>query len=509
MRQQGREPLAAKRHPRPSDAELERAARRRWFMLIGILGTIAVVGLSALVWSRSDDGQAALLTLGADALHATVQARVDSLLVLALPEHTPGAADHLQPPDAHDWPLKHGDAAATVRCRVVPVAADTPWWLVQSRIADAIEAAGASVIWGQRLARHGAGTGRPDEQRDVLRLDLGVPGRATHTLVLYRAQAARPDVRWGDDPLQTAWRQLRSRAAAARVAIVIDDWGYRQDATTRGLQELPVPLTMSVLPGLAYSRKFALDATDLALPTPSGRDALDASDVAAAARRRAALGAPVTFGLGDRAEPLAARRREVMLHLPMEAIGYPDVDPGQAAVMVGMGREEIAALLDRALDSLPNVRGINNHQGSAATADQATMDHLMAVLRERDLFFLDSLTSASSVAYQTAVAAGLPAARNRIFLDDDHDNPAAIRERLARLVRSAKATGAAIGIGHPNPATLQVLQQELPRLAAEGVCFVTISELLALEAARAICDEPNPLNPGDFRARREREYPKI
>lgn len=483
MGQQGREPLAAKRRPRANDAALERAARRRWSLLIGILVMVAVIGLSALVWSRSDDGQATLLSLGADALHATVQARVDSLLALSLPEYAPGAPGGQAPPDAHEWPLKLDDPDATVRCRVVPVAAGTPWWLVQSRIADSVATAGARVLWGQRLERRGAGAGRPDEQRDILRIDLGVPGRATHTLVLYRRQTERPDVRWGRDPVQTAWRQLQSRAGAARVAIVIDDWGYRQDTTTRGLQELPIPLTMSVLPGLAYSRKFALDATELALPAPSGRpEGPDASDAAAAAQRRTALGAPVTFGLGDRTEPLAARRREVMLHLPMEAMGYPDVDPGQAAVMVGMGSDEIAALLDKALDSLPNVRGINNHQGSAATADQATMDRLMAALRERDLFFLDSLTTASSVAYQTAVAVGLPAARNRIFLDDDHENPTAIRERLDRLVRSAKATGAAIGIGHPNPATLQVLKQELPRLAAEGVCFVTISELLALEA---------------------------
>lgn len=445
--------------------------------------TIALIGLSALVWSRSDDGQATLLYLGADALHATVQARVDSLLVLALPGYLPGPPDGQASPDAHEWPLQPADPAATVRCRVVSVASQTPWWLVQSRIADVIGRAGARVLWGERLERRRSGNWRPDEQLDLLRVDLGVPGRATHTLVLYRQQTARPDIRWGRDPVQSAWRQLQAQAtASARVAIVIDDWGYRQDATTQGLLELPVPITMSVLPGLAYSRKFALEATELALPTSQGRP--DAPDAAAAAQRRAAAGTPVTFGLGDQAASLQTRRREVMLHVPMEAVGYPDVDPGQAAVLVGMPRQEIAGLLDDALASLPNVRGINNHQGSAATADQATMDHLMAVLRERDLFFLDSLTSASSVAYQTAVAAGLPAARNRIFLDDDHDNPAAIRERLARLVRSAKATGAAIGIGHPNPATLQVLQQELPRLAAEGVCFVTISELLALEAVQ-------------------------
>jgi polysaccharide deacetylase 2 family uncharacterized protein YibQ len=475
--QQGREPLAAAKRKQP-----QASAQRRWTWLVSIMGTVAVIGLAGLVWSRSDGGQAALLHLGADALHGTVQARVDSVLVRTLPSYQPGPASGDLPADAHDWPLPGDAILATIRCRVVPVARQDAWWQVQARIDAAVREVGARVLWSERLDRRVRGAARPDEQRDLLRLDLGVPGHATHTLVLYRDQTARPDVRWGGDPSLGAWRQLQALADAPRVAIVIDDWGYRQDATTRGLQELPVPLTMSVLPGLAYSRKFALDATELALPAAQGRGAAD--DAADAAARRQAAGAPVTLGLGHQADRLDPRRREVMLHLPMQPVGYPDVDPGPDAVLVGMPQDAIAALVDQALASLPNVRGINNHQGSAATADQATMDALMAVLRERDLFFLDSLTAAGSVAYQTARAAGLPAARNRIFLDDDHDNPAAIRDRLQRLVRSARSGGAAIAIGHPHPATLEVLQQELPRLVADGVCFVTMSELLALEAAQ-------------------------
>jgi uncharacterized protein len=150
-----------------------------------------------------------------------------------------------------------------------------------------------------------------------------------------------------------------------------------------------------------------------------------------------------------------------------------------------MSRERIGAVLDEALQALPAVRGVNNHMGSAATADEPTMQALMAELKARDLIFLDSLTTSDSIAYQTARAAGLPAARNRIFLDHDHQSPASIRRSLQRLVQSAGASGFAVGIGHPHPATLQVLQEELPRLQAEGVRFVTLSELLALQAATA------------------------
>ena len=168
----------------------------------------------------------------------------------------------------------------------------------------------------------------------------------------------------------------------------------------------------------------------------------------------------------------------------MQPQGYPDVDPGPRALLIDMPRRQIGALLDEALQALPNVRGVSNHMGSAATADAATMRDLMAELKARDLLFLDSLTTARSVAGDIARAAGLPTATNRIFLDHDHRNPASIRRRLHTLFESARASGFAVGIGHPHPATLDVLRAELPRLKANGVVFVTFSELLALQSER-------------------------
>lgn len=472
---------AARRKTRRS-----RSARRdvRWPLLLGGLALIAVVGIGALVWSRTDRGQAALLQIGADALYGEVQARVDSVLAARLPAHVPGDITTQLDPDAHDWPAPEQAAGAAIRCRVAPVAAGAgAWWQVQAGLDGALRRIGARVLWGERLARAGRrrAVAAADERDDLLRLDVGVPGRATHTLLLYREAVGRPEVRWGGDPAATAWRLLRG-GEGPLVAIVIDDWGYRQDEITRGLLDLPVPFTLSVLPGLSYSRRYALAATELALPPAAGAAPGAAAAAAEAARRRREAGSPVTLGLGATPGRLETRRREVMLHLPMEPVRYPDIDPGPDAVLVGMDREAIAARVDRALAALPNVRGVNNHQGSAATAHRPTMEALMEVLRARDLFFLDSLTSARSVAYETALAAGLPAARNRIFLDADHRDRAKIRECLTTLVRSARASGAAVGIGHPHPATLEVLRTEVPRLAAAGVRFVTMSELLALAA---------------------------
>lgn len=463
---------SSRRKPRGGD--------RRWAWLIGSLLVLMAVVLGGLTWSSSDRGQAALLHLGADALYGTVQARVDSVLADALPAHQRGPVTMVDAADAHDWPLPEQGAQAAVACRVLPVDDDRTWWQVQDRIDAAVRGVGARVLWAERLGRprRRADALQPHETRDVLRLDLGVPGRATHTLLLYRAGTQRPDVRWGGDPAASAWRLLQAQGDGPIVAIVLDDWGYGRNATTQGLLELDVPLTMAVLPGLAYSRNFALQGTDLALP--SADTGLPADAAAEAARRRRQAGSPVTLGLGREPGRLDPRRREILLHQPMESVSYPDVDPGPGAVLVGMSDDEIREVMEKNLASLPNVRGINNHQGSRATADQPSMDAVMEVVRRHDLFFLDSLTSSQSVAYQTARAAGVPTARNRIFLDDNHRDEAQIRERLHTLVRAARSSGSAIGIGHPHPGTLAVLRRELPALVADGVRFVTMSEFLAL-----------------------------
>jgi polysaccharide deacetylase 2 family uncharacterized protein YibQ len=155
--------------------------------------------------------------------------------------------------------------------------------------------------------------------------------------------------------------------------------------------------------------------------------------------------------------------------------------------MVGMDEQAIGDRLDEALAALPTVTGVNNHMGSAATSDRPTMAALMQVLRGRDLLFIDSLTTSRSVAYAEAVKAGLPAAKNRIFLDYDSDNQVTIKANLEVLVQSARSSGFALGIGHPHRATAEVLAREIPRLVREGVRFVTVSEMLALrDRARAL-----------------------
>jgi polysaccharide deacetylase 2 family uncharacterized protein YibQ len=167
---------------------------------------------------------------------------------------------------------------------------------------------------------------------------------------------------------------------------------------------------------------------------------------------------------------------EVMLHLPMQSVA--NETPESEELRLGMAAPEVAALVDQFLQNVPEAAGVNNHQGSQATADAPLMDELMTVLRDRHLFYVDSRTTATTVAYDTAQDFGVRSAfRNVPFLDDVAEL-AAVRKQLEVALRGAREKGEALAIGHPHAATLQALEEVLPRAQAQGVRLVLASELV-------------------------------
>ncbi len=176
------------------------------------------------------------------------------------------------------------------------------------------------------------------------------------------------------------------------------------------------------------------------------------------------------------AEALARGGKEVLLHLPMEPQGYPRVRPGPGLVLRSQSDAEIERLIEDDLATVPGAVGVNNHMGSAATADARVMRAVARVLSRRGLFFLDSRTTDATVAEATAEQASVRSVSRRVFLDDVATEDA-IRARLDELVRRAREDGDAVAIGHPYPVTLFVLEKELPELAKRGVRLVRVSEL--------------------------------
>lgn len=214
----------------------------------------------------------------------------------------------------------------------------------------------------------------------------------------------------------------------------------------------------------------------------------DVGPAIGAARRAIRLPAPVTLSFLPYAEQLdrlvddAARAgHEIMLHLPMEPVG--DEDPGPGALLASMPEPVIAARVRQAIASLPRAVGVNNHMGSRVTALPGPMATVMAELRAAGLYFIDSRTTAVSVAEAVAIEAGVPTAGRDVFLDNELD-ATAIRRQLANTERIARRRGWAVAIGHPHAITLQILSAWIPEARRRGFELAPASRAVTLEECR-------------------------
>jgi uncharacterized protein len=163
----------------------------------------------------------------------------------------------------------------------------------------------------------------------------------------------------------------------------------------------------------------------------------------------------------------------------------PEGEPGgfsrEGMLLESMDAAALRALVASGLDKVPHASGVNNHMGSVLTARADPMRIVMEELAGRRLFFLDSRTTAKTVAYRLAREAGVPSAERDVFLDDVAEKKA-IAAQLARLETLATRHGSAIAIGHPYPETVEALLAWLPGLEDEGFELVPASRLAGLSA---------------------------
>lgn len=174
------------------------------------------------------------------------------------------------------------------------------------------------------------------------------------------------------------------------------------------------------------------------------------------------------------AQRLHARGFEILCHLPMEPRGSET--PGRNAILTSMSDEEIARATRENVGAVPHARGMNNHMGSRATADRRVMATVLGALPE-GMYFVDSLTTGRSVAADVARSLNIRTATRTVFLDDQPTD-AFVRKQLAVLAQAAEKRGVAIGIGHPHPATVRVLEKALPELRERGFRLVRASEVV-------------------------------
>jgi polysaccharide deacetylase 2 family uncharacterized protein YibQ len=167
---------------------------------------------------------------------------------------------------------------------------------------------------------------------------------------------------------------------------------------------------------------------------------------------------------------------EILIHIPMEPLSYPETDPGPQALLTGDTKYEIEYKLRKMMEGIPHAVGANNHMGSKATGDPQIMRWTMELLKEKEYFFIDSMTTGDSLAYELAQKSKLDSAIRDIFLDNE-DNFSDINAQFEILKQIAKDRSIAIGIGHINRRnTIEVLKYQLPLLQKENIDLVFVSE---------------------------------
>jgi polysaccharide deacetylase 2 family uncharacterized protein YibQ len=216
-----------------------------------------------------------------------------------------------------------------------------------------------------------------------------------------------------------------------RIALIVDDIGYDRSVVKKMLS-LNLPITLSMLPESPFTKSIVNEARK--------------------------------------------HHVEIMLHQPMEPFEYPRINPGPATLLTSMTPDELVQQLVQNLEAMPFVSGVNNHMGSKMTANASQMRQIFSVLKQRNLFFVDSRTTEKTICRPSADLLQIPFGERDVFIDHFQDRDF-IKKQLYELVRIATKHGEAIGIAHPYTKTYQVLKAVLPDLE-QKVQFVPVSEMV-------------------------------
>lgn len=183
------------------------------------------------------------------------------------------------------------------------------------------------------------------------------------------------------------------------------------------------------------------------------------------------------------------REKEVLLHAPMS--NTLQKDPGEGVLTDEMSREEIQQTLEKALSSLPGIKGINNHMGSQLTQNDNAMAWVMEVLCQQGLYFLDSRTTAKTIAASKASDMGIPNLQRDIFLDHQQSLEY-IDNAFKQAIAISKEKGVAVVIGHPHKITMDYLEYALPGLEVLDIELLYVSEAIALQYHGELPGQANP-----------------
>ncbi len=272
----------------------------------------------------------------------------------------------------------------------------------------------------RNLRRSLSALGRPvsiqsTQKPETLRLEVRVLDRITHQLTFVSSLPSSQKM--GLHP---------------RIAIVIDDLGG-ENKISQELLRWDLPITFSILPFAPFSKTLAREAH--------------------------------------------RKGKEIILHLPMEPHGYPQVRPGEGVLLEEMDESSFLRQLSKDIEAVPYIKGVSNHMGSRLMEDPEKMKIVFSELKRRGLFFLDSRTTPQTIGLQVAQSVGLKATERNIFIDNSLAEED-IKRQLEQLIQLSISQGRAVGIGHPHPSTVKFLKEIIPKMKERGIEVVPLSAVM-------------------------------
>lgn len=218
------------------------------------------------------------------------------------------------------------------------------------------------------------------------------------------------------------------------LAIIIDDVGNNLPLGRRAV-ELPGAITYAILPHTPAAKKLAFYTTQV------------------------------------------NAKKEVIVHMPMESVEERRLGPG--GLTTDIDKQIFVDTVKTALQEVPFAKGLSNHMGSYLTTLPDRMHWLMTELNRQGLYYIDSKTTAASVAEQAAYDSQVPFLARDTFLDHNPD-PTAISEAFSKALATAQKTGLAVVVAHPYRSTLTFLERELPKLSGHNIELIRASDAILL-----------------------------
>jgi len=258
-----------------------------------------------------------------------------------------------------------------------------------------------------------------DHGDEIVTLKVGLPGRATHEVRLVRAG-------------RTAAQEAAEPARMALVLYGIGDEPGRADS----IFALRAPFAVALVPGSKGSNAIFHAAHE--------------------------------------------RSREVILHLPLEPIHYPQLDPGPGTILVTMKPAKIASTLRHYLDQAEPVAAVANHMGSLATQDMTVMTTIYRELRRDHLPFLHMNPAAGAVCKSLASEEGVTYDEPDMVLDGETrgDDTKALDRAWKTTLDEARRRGHLVVMLRATPLTLRWLPRALDAKHLDGVAVVPLASLI-------------------------------